>query len=146
MIRLTVLTTEPFHKFCIPAKTEEYEPDSDNGLKCNLVFTYTSKYPDEKPHIEIEECENFVEGYEKELLTHLEEQVLMNKQLTESILKLLFQAIDNIGMVMIFTLVSAAQEWLNVKWDEMKKFREEEESKRLKELEELERVCLYGVY
>lgn len=43
-------------------------------------------------------------------------------------------------MVMIFTLVSAAGEWLNVKWDELKKFREEEESRKQKELEEAERV------
>lgn len=72
---LLVLSTEPFHKFSIPAKTEEFEPDTDNGLKCNLVFTYTSKYPDVIPNIDIEETENFNEGYEKDLLNHLLEQV-----------------------------------------------------------------------
>lgn len=41
---------------------------------------------------------------------------------------------------MIFTLVSSAQEWLNVKWDELKKLRDEENMKQQKELEEAERV------
>lgn len=43
-------------------------------------------------------------------------------------------------MVMIFTLVSSAQEWLNVKFDELKKLREEESMKKQKEFEEAERV------
>lgn len=43
-------------------------------------------------------------------------------------------------MVMIFTLVSAAQEWLNVKWDEIKKERDEASTRKQKEDEEEERV------
>lgn len=43
-------------------------------------------------------------------------------------------------MVMIFTLVSSAQEWLNVKWDDIKKRQDEEKLRKEKELEELERV------
>lgn len=43
-------------------------------------------------------------------------------------------------MVMIFTLVSAAQEWQNVKWEEIKINREQEIAKKLKEEEEAERV------
>lgn len=41
---------------------------------------------------------------------------------------------------MVFTLVSAAQEWLNVQWDRIKLNREESAAKKLKELEEAERV------
>lgn len=44
---------------------------------------------------------------------------------------------------MIFSLVSSAQEWLNVKWDEFKKEEENREQKKLKELEEAEQVMSF---
>jgi len=47
---------------------------------------------------------------------------------------------ENLGMVMVFTLVSAAQEWLNVQWDKIKIRREETAAQKLKEEEEAERV------
>lgn len=42
-------------------------------------------------------------------------------------------------MVMVFTLVSSAQEWLHTKYEEEKKMKEEREEKQLRELEEAER-------
>jgi hypothetical protein len=57
----------------------------------------------------------------------------------------IFQAEENLGTVMIFTLVSSAQEWLNTKWDEIRKAREEYAILKEKEAEEAERVCLFGV-
>lgn len=116
-----LLSTEPQYKFSIPIKTEEYEPDSENGLSCDLVVTYTSKYPEESPIIEIENPENFEEDYETNLLDYLDEQIK-----------------ENLGMVMIFTIVSAAQEWLNVKWEETKKEKEERAALKLKQEEEAE--------
>lgn len=50
---------------------------------------------------------------------------------------------ENLGMVMVFTLVSAAQEWLNVQWDKIKLNREECEAQKLREEEEAERVRCY---
>lgn len=41
---------------------------------------------------------------------------------------------------MIFTLVSAAQEWLNVKWEETKLLRDNLIAQKLKEEEEAEQV------
>lgn len=41
---------------------------------------------------------------------------------------------------MIFSLVSSAQEWLNVKWDLSKKEEETRALQKQKELEEVERV------
>lgn len=75
---LLVLTSEPHHKFSIPIKSEEYDADTEEGLTCNLVFTYTSKYPDEAPHMEIEDTVNFEDDFEQELLLHLQEQVNFN--------------------------------------------------------------------
>ncbi|XP_034179931.1 RWD domain-containing protein 1 isoform X2 [Osmia lignaria lignaria] len=74
-----------------------------------------------------EDQENFEEGDDEKLKEHLTEQ--MN---------------ENLGMVMVFTLVSAAQEWLNVQWDKIKLNREESAAKKLKELEEAERKKFEG--
>ncbi|KAJ8919825.1 hypothetical protein NQ315_006354 [Exocentrus adspersus] len=116
-----LLASEPQYKFSVPLKTEEYEPDSESGLCCDLVVTYTSKYPEEAPVIEIENPVNFEDDYEKELLRYLGEQVQ-----------------ENLGMVMIFTLASAAQEWLNVKWEEIKRGNDERAALKLKQEEEAE--------
>ncbi|XP_018580248.1 RWD domain-containing protein 1 [Anoplophora glabripennis] len=121
-----LMSTEPHYKFSIPIKTEEHEPDSENGLSCDLVITYTSKYPEESPIIEIENSENF-EDYETNFLKYLDEQIK-----------------ENLGMVMIFTIVSAAQEWLNVKWEETKKEKEERAALKLKKEEEAERKRFEG--
>lgn len=43
-------------------------------------------------------------------------------------------------MVMIFTLVSTAQEWLNVRWEDFRNKREEHLAQKLQEEEEAERV------
>lgn len=122
-----LLSAEPQYKFSIPIKTEEYEPDSENGLSCDLVITYTSKYPEESPIIEIENPENFEEDYETNLLTYLDEQIK-----------------ENLGMVMIFTIVSAAQEWLNVKWEQIKKEKDEKAALKLKQEEEAEQKRFEG--
>ncbi|XP_003705993.1 RWD domain-containing protein 1 [Megachile rotundata] len=124
---LEILATEPFYTFAIPIKTEEYEPETANGLSCRLEFTYTAKYPDEPLIISIEDEENFEESSAEKLKEHLIEQ--MN---------------ENLGMVMVFTLVSAAQEWLNVQWDKIKLTREESAAKKLREQEEAERKKFEG--
>lgn len=71
----------------------------------------------------IDEQENFEDGDDERLKEHLAEQ--MN---------------ENLGMVMGFTLVSAAQEWLNVQWDKIKLKRKETAAQKRKEEEEAERV------
>ncbi|XP_028164726.1 RWD domain-containing protein 1 [Ostrinia furnacalis] len=117
---MQILETKPFHKFSIPIKSEGY--DDGEGLACNLIFTYTAKYPEELPIIELDNEDNFDDSVHKnELLEHLTQQ-----------------GTENLGMVMIFTLVSAGQEWLNEKWDYIKKEREERILAKLKADEEAE--------
>lgn len=53
---------------------------------------------------------------------------------------------ENLGMVMVFTLVSAAQEWLNVQWDKIKLRKEETAAQKLKEEEEAERVLYINIF
>lgn len=47
---------------------------------------------------------------------------------------------------MIFSLVSSAQEWLNVKWDDHKREEDTRTQRKLKELEEAERVSTCSQY
>lgn len=125
---LEILATEPYYAFVIPIKTEEYEPDTDNGLSCRLEFTYTPKYPDEPLLISIQEPENFEKDSDEKLKEHLAEQMQ-----------------ENLGMVMVFTLVSAAQEWLNVQWDRVKLRRRDQAAQKLMEEEEAERKRFEGI-
>lgn len=52
----------------------------------------------------------------------------------------IFQITENLGIEMIFSLVSSAQEWLNVKWDEHIKEIENKEMEKVKAFEEAEQV------
>lgn len=74
---ITVIDTSPFHKFAISIKSEGF--DEGSGLACKLIFTYTQKYPDEGPLIEIEDKDNLDdEAFDKqELLTHLYKEVIV---------------------------------------------------------------------
>lgn len=124
---MEILGSTPRHKFIIPIKSEAYEPDTDNGLTCKLKFSYTAKYPEEAPEVEICDSENFEE----------EDEALLKEHIIQ-------QAQENLGTVMIFTLVSSAQEWLNTKWDEIRKRREEYAVLKQREAEEAERRRFEG--
>ncbi|XP_011182684.1 RWD domain-containing protein 1 [Zeugodacus cucurbitae] len=125
---MEVLETEPYHKFSITIGTEEYNTEEESGgMACKLVFTYTPTYPDEAPEVEIEDPVNLEELYEDKLLEHLKKTIE-----------------ENIGMEMIFTLVSSAQEWLNERWDDYKLHEEEERARKLLEAEEAERKKFEG--
>lgn len=91
------------------------------------MFTYTEKYPDTAPTVEIEDALNFEDYYEQSLLEHIETTIS-----------------ENLGMEMIFSLVSSAQEWLNVKWDEHKNALEEQRVQRIRDAEEAERKKFEG--
>lgn len=71
--------TDP-HKFSIAIRTEEYDTEEeDNGLACQLVFTYTEKYPDTAPLVEIENPVNFESDFEEKLLENIKETVRQHK-------------------------------------------------------------------
>ncbi|XP_059611259.1 RWD domain-containing protein 1 [Phlebotomus argentipes] len=125
---LEVLAEEPYHRFKLPISTEEYNAEAqENGLQCQLIFTYTEKYPDTAPLVEIEDPINFLEDYEERLVKHIEETVA-----------------EHLGMEMIFSLVSSAQEWLNQRWDDVKREEELSRERRLREEEEQEQKKFEG--
>lgn len=71
--QITVIDTKPFHKFAIAIKSDGF--DENDGLACKLIFTYTPKYPDEGPIIEIDDKDNDDNFDKQELLSHLYKEV-----------------------------------------------------------------------
>ncbi|XP_014284167.1 RWD domain-containing protein 1 [Halyomorpha halys] len=123
---MEIITTEPYHAFVIPIKSDDYE-EGVAGIHCCLRFEYTELYPEEPPIIDIETEEDFEFFEPEELKNHIIEQ-----------------ANENLGMVMIFTLVSVAQEWVNEKNDLAKITKVEREEKKKLEEEEAERKKFEG--
>ncbi|XP_077384035.1 RWD domain-containing protein 1 isoform X3 [Festucalex cinctus] len=101
----------------------------ENGetVEATFKFTYVEKYPDEPPLWEVHSQENLENNDMDDILTLLQQQ-----------------AEENLGMVMIFTLVTAVQEKLNEIVDLMKNRREEEKLRKEREAEEAEKVEFQG--
>merc|ERR1712071_687236 len=111
---LEILEEEPYHSFKLGVKSEGFDEEEDIGYACTLKFTYTPTYPEEIPIIEIMDDV----GMDDEQLQRLQE--VLEKE-----------AENNLGTVVIFTLVSAANEWLNNEWDsELKRIEDEAEKNK----------------
>ncbi|KAG7463355.1 RWD domain-containing protein 1 [Solea senegalensis] len=121
---LDMLSEEPT-SFTITVTSDADE----NGelVEATLKFTYVEKYPDEPPLWEIHSQENLEDSDVEDILALLQQQ-----------------AEENLGMVMIFTLVTAVQEKLNEIVDLMKNRQEEEKRQKEREAEEAEKVAFQG--
>ncbi|KAF4076918.1 hypothetical protein AMELA_G00220550 [Ameiurus melas] len=120
----TVLCEEPI-SFTITVCSDAGE--SDETVQVTLKFTYVENYPDEAPLWEIQSQENLEDRDTEDILSLLQQQ-----------------AEENLGMVMIFTLVTAVQEKLNEVIDQMKIRREEEKNRKEREAEEAETKAFQG--
>lgn len=120
----TVLSEDPV-SFTITVTSEAGE--NDETVEVTLKFTYVEKYPDEPPLWEIHSQENLEDSDAQDVLQLLQQQ-----------------AEENLGMVMIFTLVTAVQEKLNEIVDQIKSRQEEEKKRKEKELEEAEKKAFQG--
>ena len=60
----------------MPIKTEDYDEEDEAGLYVLIKITYTPKYPEELPILELEDCVN-IDDYNlrDELTAHLTQQV-----------------------------------------------------------------------
>ncbi|XP_043919421.1 RWD domain-containing protein 1 [Protopterus annectens] len=120
----TVLSQNPA-SFTITVTSESSE--NEEIVQLTLQFTYVEKYPDEAPLYEVSSQENLEDEDIEDIMSLLQEQVQ-----------------ENLGMVMIFTLVSAVLEKLNGIVDQMKTRREEEKRRKEKEEEEKEKYMFHG--
>ena len=117
---ISIMCDDPI-KFTIPVKTAEYDDEeSDEGMMTLLKFSFPDTYPDVVPEIDIEESD----GIEDDILDEFKQSLIQSAE-------------ENIGMAMVFTIVSAGIEWLGEKNDQLKREAEEEKA-RIKELEEEE--------
>uniref|UniRef100_A0A8C6S8X0 RWD domain-containing protein 1 n=1 Tax=Neogobius melanostomus TaxID=47308 RepID=A0A8C6S8X0_9GOBI len=120
----TVLSENPT-SFTITVMSDAGE--NGETVETLLKFTYVEKYPDEPPLWEIQSQENLEDRDVQEILTLLQQQ-----------------AEENLGMVMIFTLVTAVQEKLNEIVDAIKTRQEEDKRLKEKEAEEAETKAFQG--
>lgn len=120
----TVLSDNPT-SFTITVTSDAGE--NEEMVETMLKFTYVEKYPDEPPLCEIYSQENLEDSDAADILTLLQQQ-----------------AEENLGMVMIFTLVTAVQEKLNEIVDAIKNRQVEEKQRKEKEAEEAEKVAFQG--
>ncbi|NP_001087542.1 RWD domain containing 1 L homeolog [Xenopus laevis] len=120
----TVLSTAP-SSFSITVTSEAGE--NEENVQVIIKFTYVESYPDEAPLYEIVSQDNLECTDASSILCLLEDQ-----------------AQENLGMVMIFSLVSAVQDKLNEIVDQIKTRREEETQRKEKEAEEAEKVLFHG--
>ncbi|ESO84172.1 hypothetical protein LOTGIDRAFT_66926, partial [Lottia gigantea] len=117
---LEITEVDPYHVFSLEISSAAGDEHQDDTITCTLEFTYTEKYPDEPPVIEVTDSENLDFDQTKELNKFIREQVE-----------------ENLGMVMVFTIVSAAQEKLACMIEEAKELEEREKERKLKEEEEV---------
>jgi len=93
---IDIISDSP-HRFTIPVKTDDYDEESggNEGRWVLLKFTFPPKYPDEIPEMEFEEEENVDSDMKTDMMKRLKEV-----------------AEENLGMAMVFTIVSEAIQWL----------------------------------
>ncbi|XP_035230629.1 RWD domain-containing protein 1-like [Stegodyphus dumicola] len=125
---LKILSDTPNYVFTVDIRTEPLKNDPEEYMAVSLKFSYVPSYPDEAPLIEVADSENLSDEDSTDLLSFLEGKVE-----------------ENIGMVVVFTLVSEASEWLNKRLQDGILQRKEEEELRIKKLEEEERNRFEGV-
>ncbi|GAB6021816.1 hypothetical protein CHUAL_004390 [Chamberlinius hualienensis] len=123
----TLLRTDPPFKFQIFIKTSDYDSDSETGASCVLNVQYVNNYPDEVPEFELGELVNVDDEIVDVLIDKLNDLAEQNR-----------------GMVMVFTLVSGVQEWLENEIEMLTKKRIEDKEKLLKEAEEAEKKKFEG--
>ncbi|XP_062586415.1 RWD domain-containing protein 1-like, partial [Saccostrea cucullata] len=125
----TVLKTEPYHVFTIKISSQESDQSTEDTEPafCEIQFSYVEKYPEEPLVFEITDSENLEDDMLEEITS------LINEQIEE-----------NLGMVTVFTIVSAVQEKLTTYVEDSKRRKEEEAERKQREIEEAEQKRFEG--
>lgn len=124
---IEILEEEPQYMFKIKVVPQDAENFPDHAMSAEIQFSYTSDYPDSAPLIEFVSNDNMDDGQLDSLMD------LMKTQ-----------AEENLGMAMIFTLISAVQEHMTDMMEKAAKDKVEAEERRVREEEEAERKRFEG--
>jgi len=125
---LEIVEEEPQFIFKINLESQDSDRFPDFAMSAELQFTYTPEYPDTAPLMEVTDYSDNVDDMQ---LTQLND--LMTAQ-----------AEENLGMAMIFTIITAVQEHLTESMERGAKEKEEADEKKKQEEEELERKRFEG--
>ncbi|XP_071113870.1 RWD domain-containing protein 1-like [Haliotis cracherodii] len=124
---LEIENTDPYVFSLAVASQDTNDTDEAFACSCRVQFTYVEKYPDEPPLMEITDPDNLDDADIDSLTQYLNEQ-----------------AEENIGMAMVFTLVSALQERLTTNVEDAQRKVVEDKERQQRELEEIEQKRFEG--
>ncbi|XP_057732694.1 uncharacterized protein LOC130947998 [Arachis stenosperma] len=94
-------TSNRCFQITVSAQDDDSDGSFNNPAQLALIFSHTEKYPDEPPLLNVKS----LQGINTEDLKNLKE-------------KLIQEASENLGMAMIYTLVTSAKEWLAEKFQD----------------------------
>lgn len=89
-------TSSRCFQIAISPQEEEADEPTNSSVRLALIFSHTEKYPDEPPLLNVQSLKGIHSGDLKILKEKLEQE-----------------ATENLGMAMIYTLVTSAKEWLS---------------------------------
>lgn len=89
-------TSKPCYQISISPQDDEDDDSASKPVQVALIFSHTEKYPDEPPLLNVRN----IRGFSTEDLRILKE-------------KLEQEASENLGMAMVYTLVTSAKEWMS---------------------------------
>uniref|UniRef100_A0A0E0JK41 RWD domain-containing protein n=1 Tax=Oryza punctata TaxID=4537 RepID=A0A0E0JK41_ORYPU len=116
-------TTARCFQILLSPQDDDFDESAYVPVQLALIFAHTEKYPDEPPLLNVKS----VRGIKSEDLASLKE-------------KLEQEATENLGMAMVYTLVTSAKDWLSEKYGQNAGDEESEEN----ETEEEEVIVPHG--
>lgn len=94
-------TTFPCFQITVLPKDDDEEESTGISVRLAVIFAHTEKYPDEPPLLEVRSLRGVKMHDLEDLKAKLDQE-----------------AMDNLGMAMIYTLVTFAKEWLQERYNE----------------------------
>ncbi|KAH8520867.1 hypothetical protein Peur_039655 [Populus x canadensis] len=92
-------TSNRCFQIIISPQDDDTDESTDIPVQLGLVFSHTVKYPDEPPLLNVKSIRGIQADYLKILKEKLEEE-----------------SFENLGMAMVYTLVTSAKEWLSERY------------------------------
>ncbi|KAK0052888.1 RWD domain-containing protein 1 [Biomphalaria glabrata] len=124
---IEIIEEQPYYSFKLQVGSQDPDKFPDHAMSAVIQFTYTHDYPDSAPDMLIESTENMDDAQQESLMEFMTSQ-----------------AEENLGMAMIFTIISSVQERLTDMMEQAAKDQEEAIERKKKADEEAERKRFEG--